>query len=242
MAVRQPIIIVFVVVLIGGCTNAATSPLMTPVPHVAATLVPEPSPTPLPPLAFDLLGTNFYEDPVGSLRFMLEVRNMNGFDVEGVKAIVSLQDAEGQTVGSESGYARLDILRTGDTTPMMVVFFLESPEFSAYEIEIQGHEADYLAGLLHPDLQVLDDIGRIGEWVPYEVLGQVYNAGDRDAMSVTLAVTCYDLDGRVVGVGTGHPEERAIPAGSSSDFMVSLGAVAGEIAGYKVQVEGLIVD
>jgi hypothetical protein len=228
--------------LASGCDNAVATPPMTPSPRATATFIAEPSPMPPPLLAFEILGMNYYEDPVGSLRFLLEVRNMNHFDVEGVRAAVFLQDADGQIVDSQYGYAKLDILRRGDTAPIMVVFFLEAPEFSTYDIEIEGQEADYMAALLHPDLRIADDFGRVGQWVPYEVLGEVQNVGDWDAKSITLVVTCYDVDGKVVAVGTGRPAERAIPAGSSSDFLVSVGAVAGEIASCKVQVEGLIAN
>jgi hypothetical protein len=238
---KQPLIIgLLVVILASGCENAVPIPTVTPSPRVTATLVPEPSPTPPPPLAFEILGVNSYEDPVGSLRFLLEVRNTNDFDVEGVTATVSLQDADGQMVDFGSGYAKLDILGAGDTAPVMLVFFLKAPEFSAYDIEIQGQEADYMASLLHPELQIVDDSGRVGQWVPYEVLGEVHNMGDRDAKSVALVVTCYDVDGKIVAIGTGRPAERSIPAGSSSDFLISMGAVAGEIASYRVQVEGLM--
>ncbi len=237
---RIIVIIVFLLAPTSGCGNAVTTPLPTPSPAVTTTLVPDPSPTPLAPLVFDISGLSFYEDPVGSLRFLLEVRNTNNFDVEGVKATVILRDAEGQIVDSSSGCARLDVLRAGDTAPIMVVFFLRAPEFFAFEVEIQGREGDYLAGLLHPHLRVVEEMGRVGEWVPYEVLGQVQNAGDRDAESVTLVVTCYGVDGKVVAVSSGCPTNGTIPAGGSSDFVVSIGAVAGQIVSCRAQVEGLI--
>jgi len=233
------VIILLIIALTSGCGNLVTTPVPTPSPLATTTLVPDPSPTPVPPLVFDISGMNFYEDPVGSLRFLLEVRNMNDFDVEGVKATVSLQDAEGQIVDSRSGYARLDVLRAGGTAPIVVVFFLRAPEFSAYKVEIEGQEADYLAGLLHTHLQVVEETGRVGQWVPYEVLGQIQNAGDRDAESVTLAVTCYDVGGKVVAVASGRPTDRTIPAGGSSDFVVSIGALAGEIVSCEAQAEGL---
>jgi hypothetical protein len=234
------VITVFVVVLTSGCGDPATRPLLTPSPRVTTTSVPTTSPTALPLLEFDITGVNFFEDPVGSLRFLLEVRNTNDFDVEDVKATISLKGTEGEDVDCQSGYARLDVLRAGDTAPIMVVFFLRGPEFSTYEVEIRGQKADYLAGLLHQDLRVVDEVGRIGQWVPYEVLGQVYNDGGGDAESVTLIVTCHGIDGKVVAVGTGRPTERTIPAGGSSDFLVSMGAVAGDIASCRVQVEGLV--
>lgn len=243
MAGKQVIATVLLAVtLTSGCGNAASTPPITPSPPATTLPVSEPSPTPLPPLAFDTLGMNSYEDPVGSLRFLLEVRNTNNFDVQGVKATVFLQDGEGKIVDSQSGYARLDVLRAGETAPVMIVFFLGAPEFSTYEVEIEGREADYLAGLLYRYLQVVEQTGRVGEWVPYEVLGQVDNTGGRDAESVTMIVTCYDLDGKVVAVSTGRPTERRIRAGGSSDFLISIGALAGEIANCKVQVQGLIAN
>lgn len=234
--------VVLVVTLTSGCGNAASTPPMTPSPPATTPPVSEPSPAPLPSLAFDMLGMNSYEDPVGSLRFLLEVRNRNDFEVEGVKATVFLQDGEGKIVDSQSGYARLDVLRAGETAPIMIVFFLGAPEFSTYKVEIEGREADYLAGLLYPYLQIVDEMGRVGEWVPYEVLGQVHNTGGRDAESVTVVVTCYDVGGKVVAVSTGRPTEGKIRAGGSSDFLISIGALAGEIANCRVQVQGLIAN
>jgi hypothetical protein len=234
--------ILFIVALTSGCGEAATTPPSTPSPLATSTSVPEPTSTPLPLPAFDITGVNFYEDPVGSLRFLLEVRNKNDLDMEDVKATVFLRDTDGELVDSQSAYARLDLLSAGETAPVMAVFFLRRPEFATYEVEIRAREADYLAGLLHPDLRVVDEEGRIGQWVPYEVLGRVHNAGVRDAESVTLVVTCHDAVGKVVAVGTGRPAERTIPPDRSADFLVSIGAVAGEIASCRVQVEGLIAD
>lgn len=225
-----------------GCAGSMPTSVATPSPPETTTRVLAPTPTPVPPLSFDILGVNFYEDPVGSLRFLAELRNTNDFDVEGLEVEVSLLGPAGQTVASQAGYARLDVLRAGDTAPVIVVFLLESPDFSAYEVQIRAQKADYLAELLHRDLQVVDDAGRVGEWVPYEVLGEVQNPGGRDARSVTLVVTCYDVDGKVVGVATGRPAESTIPAGGSSEFLISVDAVAGEIASYKVQVEGLLAN
>ncbi len=232
---------VSVCVLTSGCgRNAVGAPVRAPFGTPSATLAPEPSPTLRPRLAFDISGQNHYEDSVGSLRFLLEVRNVNDFDVEGAKATVILKDAEGRTVDSRSGYSRLDVLRAGNATPIVVVFFLGAKEFSSYEVEVEGQEAGYLAGLLHQDLQVVEEWGRVGEWVPYEVLGHVENSGDRDAESVTLVVACRDADGKMVAVGSGRPEQRTILAGNSADFLISLDSIAGEIASCQVQVEGLV--
>jgi hypothetical protein len=181
-----------------------------------------------------------YEDPVGSLRFLLDVENANDYPVERVRASVVLRDEEGRTVASQSAYARLDLLGAAERAPVLVVFFLVSPDFATHDISVDAHKADYLMQLLNPTLEIVDPSGRVGEWVPYEVLGEVHNASRLEAESVTLAVTCFDAQGRIVAIGTGRPDDRSIPAGESSEFLVSLGAVAGHVDRCRVQVEGLI--
>lgn len=234
--------LVLVAILVAACASPTNLPVESPQPRTTPAFTPRPSPTTQPPLRFEIRGENLYEDAVGSLRLLFEIRNLNPFEVEDVRTTVILRDAEGQTVASQYAYARLNVLRPGGTSPVMVVFFLGAPGFFTYDVDVDAEKAEYLAGMLHPALEIVDDVGRVGQWVPYEVLGEVQNVGDSDADSVTLVVTCYDEDGRLVAIGTGAPQERTIPVGASSEFLVSIGAVAGEIASFKVQVQGLIAS
>jgi hypothetical protein len=206
------------------------------------TITPRPTPVSTPTPALEITAENVYEDAVGSLRLLLEVRNANDYPVEGVRATVVLRDEGGKVVSSESAYAKLDLLEPNDMAPVLVVFFLANPPYATHHIRIAAQRADYLQDLLHPALEVVDVSGRRGEWVPYEVLGRVHNAGHNDAEAVTLFVTCHDAQERPVAIGTGRPASRAIPAGGASEFLISLGAIAGEVESCRVQVEGLLSD
>jgi hypothetical protein len=183
---------------------------------------------------------NYYEDSVGSLRFLFDVRNLNNYPVERVRAKVVLRDDEGKAIASRTAYARQDLLAAGETASVMVVFFLASPDFATYEILADASEADYMLELVHPALRIADPSARVGEWVPYEVSGTVQNLGDLTVECVTVAVTCYDVEERIVAAATGRAEDRTIPAGGSSEFLVSLGALAGDVDVCRAQVEGLI--
>ncbi len=234
--------LVLIAILVAACASPTNLPVESPQPRTTPSFTPPPSPTTEPPLRFEIRGENLYEDAVGSLRLLFEIRNLNPFEVEDVRTTVVLRDAEGQTVASQYAYARVNVLRPGGTSPVMVVFFLGAPGFSTYDVDVHAEKAEHLAGMLHPALEIVDDVGRVGQWVPYEVLGEVQNVGDSEADSVTLVVTCYDDQGRLVAIGTGAPQARSIPAGASSEFLVSIGAVAGEIASFEVQVQGLIAS
>lgn len=221
------------------CVDAPETPeavtTLSPTPTV-----PRPSPTPTSSPVLQTHSENIYEDPVGSLRFLLDVENANEYPVERVRASVLLRDGEGCTVASRSAYARLDLLNPGERASVMVVFFLASPDFVTHDIRLEAQKADYMTQLLSTTLEIVDPAGRVGEWVPYEVLGEVHNTGSLDAEAVTLAVTCYDIQGKIVAIGTGRPDDRTILAGESAEFLVSLGAVTGNVDECRVQVEGLI--
>jgi hypothetical protein len=240
MRVKHLFVLLLVPVFLSSCLDGPAAPAGAPQRDATPTPIPRASATPTPPPALETVSQNAYQDPVGSLRFLVEVGNANDYPVERVSATVVLRDEEGRALAAQSAYARLDLLPPGDVAPMLVVFFLTHPEFASVDLEIDAQRADYLAQLLHPALEVVDLSGRIGEWVPYEVLGKVLNAGPLDAQSVTLSVTCYDADRKIVAIGTGRPTERVIPAHSSSSFLISLGALAGDIADCRVRAEGLV--
>jgi hypothetical protein len=173
------------------------------------------------------------------LRFLFQAQNLSTFPVERVQATVSLRNGEGQVLAQRSAYAKSDLLRPGESAPVLVVFFLTSPAFDSYDIDLQAHRADYVAELLHPALEIVDLSGRVGEWVPYEVLGRVVNTGEHDVGSVMVTATCFDSQGRTVAIVSGGPEQRLIPAGESSEFLLSVGSMAGEIADCEARAEGL---
>jgi len=238
MRATQVLVLLLTATVLAACVDVAEAP--QPVTHFLPTpTTPRPSPTPTPSPVLQAHSENVYEDPVGSLRFLLEVENASDYPVERIRVSVVLQDGEGRTVASRSGYARLDLLNPGERASVMVVFFLVSPDFVTYDIRLEAQKADYMTQLLSPTLEIVDPGGRVGEWVPYEVLGEVHNTGSLDAEAVTLAVTCYDIQGKIVAIGTGRPDDRTIPAGESSEFLVSLGALAGNVDNCRVQVEGL---
>jgi hypothetical protein len=239
MRAKRLLVLLFIPIVLASCLSPAT-PRPTAQHEATPTRTPKPSPTPTPSPAFEILSETAYQDPVGSLRFLMEVENANEYPVENVSATVVLRDEEGRAVASQSAYARSDLLQAGEAAPVLVVFFLTDPEFATHEVEIDAQRANYLARLLQPSLEVVGVSGRVGEWVPYEVLGQVHNTGPEDAQSVTLSVTCYDASGEVAAIATGRASDRVIPAHGSSDFLVSLGALAGNVDRCTVRAEGLV--
>ncbi len=239
MRVRHLLALLSISIFLTSCLDGATTPEATPRREATPTRTPQAPPAPTPAPAFEMISENVYQDPVGSLRFLMEVENASEYPVENVSATVVLRDEQGRAIASQSAYARLDLMGAGDVAPVLAVFFLSNPEFATHDVEIHAQRADYLAQLLHPGLEIVEVSGRVGEWVPYEVLGQVYNAGPQDAQAVTLSVACYDVNDKIVAISTGRATDRVIPALGSSDFLVSLGTLTGDVDRCRVWAEGL---
>ncbi|MDH4208319.1 MAG: hypothetical protein OEV76_05545, partial [Anaerolineae bacterium] len=161
---------------------------------------------------------------------------------ERIRATIHLRDGGGRPIATQSAYAKMDLLNPGKSVPVLVVFFLASPEFAYYDIELEAHRADYLLQLAHSSLEIVDLSGRAGQWVPYEVLGRVLNSGEQDAESVAVVSSCFDSAGRIAAIVSGKPEQRLIPAGESSEFLLSVGSLAGSIVECRAYAEGLIAD
>jgi hypothetical protein len=214
----------------------------TPTPPATSTvsLLHAPSATPAPSL--DTTPATVYEDAVGSLRFLFEVTNLSEFPLERVRASVDLRAQGGTLLASQEAYAKVDLLHPGESAPVLVVFFLSNPDFASYEIRAEAARADYLLALMYPELEIADLSARVGEWVPYEVLGRVLNQGQSDAESVTVTATCVDSEGRIAAIISGSPEQRFIPAGESSEFLLSVGSTAAPIAECHARADGLIAN
>ena len=241
MRAGHVLILLVATVLLAACAQPQARSLEVPTPPIA-TLPPEPSPTPTTQPSIGTGAVNMYQDPVGSLRFLFEVKNRNDYPVERVRATIFLRDGDDREIAAQSAYARMDLLKPGESAPVLMVFFLASPEFASYDIELEAHRADYLQELLHPSLEVVDLSGRVGQWVPYEVVGRVVNSGDSDAESVAVIAGCFDSQGRMAAIVSGKPEQRFIPAGESSEFLLSVGSLAGSIVDCRVYAEGLVAN
>ena len=206
------------------------------IPQGEEALVGPPTPTPTP-LPLRIEGIGFYETPAGGLWCLGEVRNTAGVDIERVEVQVSLYDENDRVLAANSAFTMLDVVPRGGKAPFAILF-AEPPEgFASYRaLALSAEPATYL-GSRYLDLAVVEHRGK-AEGDIFYVMGQVRNTGQADAKEVTVVVTAYDAQGRVVGVRAGAIEADVLPAGETSPFQVNLFPIGGVVADYAVQVQG----
>ncbi len=158
--------------------------------------------------------------------------------MENVSAQMTLLDAEGQKIGSQTALLPLDILQPGEALPLSV--FFAPPVAPDVQVQVQPVSAiellpgdpRYLDARVQ-NTQVLVDAPGLSA----QASGLVLLAADsKPAKQVWIAAVAYDGTGNVIGVRRWETSS-AIQPGGSLPFSFGIASVAGEIERVDFAVE-----
>jgi hypothetical protein len=174
------------------------------------------TPTPLPPdtVLLGLMSSHDYEDDLGFITVVGEVRNDLQMNVGKVLVTATFYSASGEVIEEASTSTMIDILLPGQRSPFALI--LPRPvDLWEYSLRITARPTleQPLAGLelvqSHADE---DEVGF------YHVTGEVENTGQRTADRVQVIVTLYDKWGKIVNAGFVYGEPRRVRPGESAAF------------------------
>jgi LysM repeat protein len=193
--------------------------------------IPETMPT-LTPVPVEWQGPECYRTGDGGAWCILSVKNQLETDVENISAWIGLFTAQGTNITSQVAYSAINLLRAGDTIPLMSYFSAPLPE----GFEVQGEMLSGLA-VASDDTRYLDletdvtslDISSDG--IQAEVSGKVILAGDTLQPSQLWAlIVAYDANGNVVGA-------RKWESTGEIQFKLTVFSLAGKIDHVEVLTE-----
>ena len=191
--------------------------------------------------AAEVVDINSFTDSIDALHFIGLVRNTGTVDLEFVEITVTLRDANNTLVAVESGYTSLDVVPVGQVSPFSVLFLEAPAEWSTYEIDIQGEEADFLDP--YTEFEVVSSTGRIPSFGGYEIVGEIRNTGVANAEFVEVIAVLYDVNNRILGVDFTFTEFDIVEAGGTSPFsLIALSTADGAIDHYDLFIEGSVAD
>ena len=158
--------------------------------------------------------------------------------IENLSARVTLEDANGEAVGSSPALLPLDILPPNASLPLAVFFPPDVPADVHPKVQLltgihlQPDDERYLPVSLHNTLAQIDSSGRNAQ-----VSGTVRLPEDvQPADLVWVAAVAYDEFGRVVGVRRWESTAEIIPGGSL-EFAFEVSSLAGGIERVEFVVE-----
>ena len=174
------------------------------------------TPTPLPPdtVLLGLMSSHEYEDDLGFITIVGEVRNDLQMNVGKVLVMVTFYNASGQVIEEASTSTMMDTLLPGQRSPFALI--LPRPaDLREYSLRITARPTleQPLAGLeLVQSRAYEDEVGF------YHVTGEVKNTGQRTADRVQVIVTLYDKWGKIVNAGFVYSEPRRVRPGEKAVF------------------------
>ena len=149
-----------------------------------------------------------------------EVVNMNPISVASVKLLATFYDEEGTVITADRTWIDFQNLLPGRSFP----FELSNHPRNEITDKIKSYRvcAQCRIGVEIPytEFQVLSSESEVTEWGQYVVSGEIKNTGSQDATSVSVYVTFYDSDDKVVEYDFSLPDPIDVAAGQTATFEV----------------------
>lgn len=194
----------------GVLASAAGTAAGQPAPAVT------PAPTSLPPdaILLGLLSDHSFQDELGNLFIVGEVRNDSNVDAGQTSVAVTFYDDRGAVIGQAEGSTLLSTLAPGRRSPFLLN--LSWPEGMAdYSLRAVGRPA---APQAESGLVVISSAAGEDETGLYHVSGVVENQGSAAVAQSRVVVTLYGRGGDVINVGFGRTTPPRLAPGQQATF------------------------
>lgn len=200
-----------------------------------AGLPPPPPPPPPPPAGVSVLSHSSYTDTIGAYWIHGEALNNTGSNVQFVKIVTNLYDANNTLVGTDFGYTALDILKPGQRSPFSVLVLDPPANLHHYTLQVEHRTTTEqpLGGLVV--VSTGDRDARISG--ARYIFGEVRNDSGGPARFVKLVATLYNAQGTVVQTDFTYTSLERLESGQASSFEMLVLHWNGA-ARYEVQVQG----
>lgn len=144
------------------------------------------------------------------------VTNTSPFVVDKVEVIAVLLGADGEELGTKSGFAKRDALGPGATSPV-IVLLKDAPEFASIEWELDVDKATWVPEMVE-GLRVEAGPPSRAQFGGWEAEGKVFHDGDTPARFVKVELQGWSADGKLLGVHDTYIKDDVLQPGDSSRF------------------------
>ncbi len=205
------------------------------IPTGSGNLSGESTPTPVP---FPVQQAACYPTLDKGMWCLVLVHNNYAERLENITAQVTLQDANGKQLASQTAFSPLNILPPGASIPLTIFFAPEIPPDAhplvqvLTAVRLLPGDKRYLPAVVQNTLANIDWSGKTAQ-----VSGQVFLPKKNEAAShIWVAAVAYDKVGNVVGVRRWEAQDKLGP-GSTLPFEFMISSLAGEITRVEFVVE-----
>lgn len=167
-----------------------------------------------------------------------EVENTGDVATKYTKVSATFYDGSSQLIGTSTGYATLDLLLPGRTSPFVIMLTQEegAMDVASYELSVSFTESDETK---EQALEILSSSQSTDVFDYLHVTGEIKNTGTTTADDVIVIATFYDSTGTVVGRDWEWTSPSDLPAGETGTFDVELiyDSQIAKVASYSLTAE-----
>lgn len=171
---------------------------------------------------FGLVSSTDYVDVTGVYNIVGEIQNNSNHPVRFVEITATLYDSQNKVLGKSSGYALIDVMKSGEKSPFHLLFtnLADVHNIASYRLSVSSQATTDKPR----SLEVAVGNGYTDINGMYHLVGEVTNKGDKTATFVEVDAAFYDSSGRVVDVASGYTNPENIQAGDKQSFeLITLG-------------------
>jgi LysM repeat protein len=199
-----------------------------------------PTPTPVP---LRLSDVRCFTTPSKAMWCLAEVRNTSMEPIEGIEAVISLIDAQGELLASQQVYGPLNLVREAGSLPL-AAFFPDPPEEAYFPVvELVSAVPVSDASTRYADVDVRTTTTQQDQdgmrWI-MQGEAEVREEAAVNGAQLSLLLVAYDDGGEVVGFRKWEPDAPLSP-GVSVAFEINIFSLGPAIERVELLVEALAV-
>jgi len=165
------------------------------------------------------------------------VTNTSTFTIDKPKVTAVLFNAQGDEVGTSSGYGARNKLEPGQRSPVKILI-KDPPDHDSIRYETVARRStwtpDLVAGLRVEASEPKPASFGNHRW---EVSGKVHNDGAQRAKFVNIEIQALDADGKLIGLGSSYADGEVLEPNSDARWSTSVTA-AGSVDRFEYAVTG----
>lgn len=175
-----------------------------------------------PPPKAELRDVQHARLPRGTDIWIGTLANTGQVPIERPSALVSLFDAQGKRVGEHHGWAPIELLAPGQTTPVLVMI-MRAPVYSRFdaapgELRTTSYSPPQLATIKVTEQTVQPYLTTM-----QQIVGTVRNVGSKPARFVQVIAVGRDGDGKLASYASNYVSRSDLAPGAESGFSVTSG-------------------
>lgn len=175
----------------------------------------------------------------GILHVVGEVNNNLDSTVKNVQITATFFDSTNNIIATVATQSMLNIILPGEKSPFEILLSDQTKinQVNNYSLIVSNYGKPI--DILSQNLRIISDNSYISKSEYYNIHGKILNEGPSKSTYTIVTATCYDTNGKVVGVTNGFTDPAIVISGRETQFNIIVrdSEQSKKVSSYALQVQ-----